>query len=224
VDADIYFFSSPDPMYEEFEGHSLGLTEHRFTRINMRALKYGRFNVGWIGFRNDAVGNEAADWWAERCIEWCYDRVEDGKFADQKYLEQFPVLFGSTRVIQHKGANVAPWNIGHYRLTMNDGQIMVDDAPVIFFHFASFKQLRPWLFNTSFGPCFVAPSRVVRRELFGPYIRDLQRNAPSLVATRTARKWQSRHVSVPMRLKRMARTVLGLVFREYIVMYKGRVL
>ncbi len=224
VDADIYFFHDPAPIYEELEGYSLGLTEHRFTRMNRRALKYGRFNVGWIGFRNDAIGNEAAAWWSERCIEWCYDRVEDGKFANQRYLDMIPCLFGATKIIQHIGAGVAPWNIGNYRLSFRSPYVLVNDLPIIYFHFASFRQLRPWLFSTSFGACFARPSRLVRRSVFGPYICDIQRNAPELVATRTSRGTEERAALRRMRLRGAARFILGLLFCEYIVRIRGRVI
>ena len=32
-------------------------------------------------------GLKALKWWRDRCLEWCYARIEDGKFGDQFYIE-----------------------------------------------------------------------------------------------------------------------------------------
>ena len=60
------------------------MVEHRFHRYADKVI-YGRFNVGWNTFDRSPVARRALQWWADACLEWCYDRVE-GKFADQGYL------------------------------------------------------------------------------------------------------------------------------------------
>jgi hypothetical protein len=84
VDADMRFFASTEPALEEMGGNSIAIVAHRFAPRFRQLEELGRFNVGWLAFRRDAQGLGAIDWWRERCIEWCYDRVEGGRFADQK--------------------------------------------------------------------------------------------------------------------------------------------
>lgn len=139
LDADLYFFASPQPVYDELADGSVLIIEHRFSPALRHLVENGRFNVGWVSFRRDAHGLAALEWWRARCIEWCFARVEDGRMGDQKYLDSFPVLFGGVVELQHKGANVGPWNFAGYDIEGRDGQIYVDDAPLIFYHFHNFK-------------------------------------------------------------------------------------
>src|SRR5262249_44798941 len=91
VDADLFFFSDPAPIYEELGRNSILIIEHRFPP----ALKYleapnGIYNVGLLSFRNDEAGRLTLNWWRERCIEKCSDTADQGHFADQKYLDDWP--------------------------------------------------------------------------------------------------------------------------------------
>ena len=74
------------------------------------------YNVEWVTFRRDPDGLEALNWWHDRCIEWCYQRAEDGKMGDQKYLDDWLVRFERVHVVRHPGAGLAPWNVKAHRL------------------------------------------------------------------------------------------------------------
>ena len=71
-------------------------------------------------FKNDRSGREALEWWRERCLEWCYNRHEDGKFGDQKYLDDWVERFKNVRVINNIGVGVAPWNVNSYELIRSE--------------------------------------------------------------------------------------------------------
>jgi hypothetical protein len=225
LDSDLYFYSDPAPIYRELERASIGLIEHRFARqAEFYSGRLGRFNVGWVSFRRDENGLAALQWWREQCLEWCHDRVEPGRFADQKYLDQFPDRFAGVVAIKHKGANLAAWNVGNYRISRQHDEVLLDDQPLIFFHFARFKEIRPWLYKTSFGPSLIRPSRTIRRYIFNPYILEMTSIASrASLKPNSLRKFDAHAKS----LRRLGRDILrlgvGLFFREYVLFVGNKV-
>ena len=142
LDADLLFFSDPTPIYDEFGDNSIVIVEHRFVERLKHLVSNGIYNVEWVSFRRDESGMECLRWWRDRCNEWCYNRLEDGKLGDQKYLDDWIERFSGVHVLQHVGAGVAPWNFGNYRITERGGQIYIDDSPLIFYHFHQFRSLK----------------------------------------------------------------------------------
>jgi hypothetical protein len=140
LDADMMFFSSPQPLFDEMSDASIGIMEHRFIpRLEHLASK-GRFCVEWVSFRRDEQGMACLLRWRDQCLEWCYDRLEDGRMGDQKYLDSWPFDYSRTRVLQHLGGGVAPWNFSNYRHTQDkNGQIWIDGVPLIFYHYHQFQ-------------------------------------------------------------------------------------
>lgn len=144
LDADLFFFADSAPIVEELGSNSVLIHEHRFTPSLAHLIANGKYNVGLLTFRNDARGLQVLRWWRERCLEWCYLRVENGKMGDQLYLNDWPTQFEGVSVLEHIGAGVAPWNHEQYRYTLkNDGNILVDDKQLIFYHFQSFQFISP---------------------------------------------------------------------------------
>jgi hypothetical protein len=174
VDADFRFFSSPEPLFDELGTRSIGVVEHRFPPALAHLVKWGRFNVGWLSFRRDEQGRACVAWWRERCIEWCYDRIEGDRFADQKYLEQWPQLFSQLAVLQHKGVSVAPWNLEPERFSVDDrGRPHVDGQPLICFHYHGLKHVIGPLYESGLRAFRVRLDPTLRRALFTPYLEAL---------------------------------------------------
>ncbi len=173
VDADVFFFANPTPLFEEMAGASIAIIGHRFPASLRDFERFGTYNVGWLSFRRDHDALVCLNWWRRRCIEWCYDRCENGRFADQKYLDDWPRRFPSVMVLRHKGANLAPWNLANYTIRRTGGSVWVDEAPLIFFHFHGFKQISEWVYNPNTVIYRTRASSVTRRSIFGPYIRTL---------------------------------------------------
>ncbi|HEX3695664.1 MAG TPA: hypothetical protein VH374_09755 [Polyangia bacterium] len=145
LDADLFFFSSLDPIYAELGEQSILVHEHRFTpELAYQERDSGRFNVGLLSFRRDREGMAALQWWRESCNEWCFQRTEDGKFGDQMYLNEWPTRFRRLVILQNIGAGLAPWNMGNYRFGDEPGKpATVNDGPLVFFHFHSLQVPRP---------------------------------------------------------------------------------
>jgi len=140
LDADVYFYSSIEPVFEEIGTSSIAIVPHRFAARFQDGLMHGRYNKGCIHIARGPEGLRCLNWWRERCLDWCYDRVEDGKFADQRYLDDFPTLFSGVHVCEHKGADVGPWNVERYCVSRNHGRVLVDADPLIFYHFVGYRQ------------------------------------------------------------------------------------
>jgi hypothetical protein len=173
LDSDLFFFASPDPIYAEMKDAAFGIIPHRFTKRLVEHLRFGVYNVGWVSVRRRDDGIAVLRWWRERCIEWCYDRVEGDRFADQRYLDRLPGLFAGVHVIEHLGANLAPWNLGAYRMEWRDGSVQIERRfPLLFFHFYGVKRNGRHYFNSH--RLYHAPfSRLVRQQIYEPYIAVL---------------------------------------------------
>lgn len=173
LDADLFFYSSPQPIFDELADGSVLIVPHRFPDRLGHLEEYGVFNVGLLSFRNDARGLAVLDGWREQCLEWCYDRVEDGRFADQRYLDAWPGQPGVV-ILQNPGAGLAPWNVSRYRLDLAVEPPTVDDCPLVFYHFQGVKTIRPGLWDVGLDGYEVS-DRTLRDGLYRPYVRELQR-------------------------------------------------
>ena len=175
LDGDLYFFGDPEEVHRLIGDASIAITPHRFPPACRALERFGIYNVGWVTFRRDASALACLKWWRERCLEWCFDRVEDGKFGDQKYLDDWPVRFTGVQVIQHPGVNLAPWNLNSHRLTWEGGRVQVDGMPLLMFHFHGLRQLTPRIFDPQLKRYDLRISPVVRRRIYRPYFNELAR-------------------------------------------------
>lgn len=223
LDADLFFFSDPRPLYDAMSGYSAAIIEHRFAPGLEHLKKFGTYNVGWVSFRRDSQGLQLLRWWADQCLDWCYDRVEGQRFADQGYLDEFPNRCNSVCVIQHKGANLAPWNVANYQISERDGRLWVDDQLLIFFHYHGFRVLTSWLFDTNLGWYRAKSSVVLRRNVFGAYIRELNEITATLGAPRTIRMSERRFSMLARMARCTVRVALGISMRAYLLVYRGDV-
>jgi hypothetical protein len=144
VDADLFFYNSPELLLNELgDEKSVLITEHRFSRLARiyEQKRAGRFCVQFITFKNIKESRTILKKWIGQCIEWCYARFEDGKFGDQKYLDNWPEEYKNVHILEHQGGGVAPWNVRQYKfITENDKILGYASAKkgkfeIIFFHF-----------------------------------------------------------------------------------------
>ena len=150
LDADLMFFSSPEPIFAEVGDASILLIEHRYLPEFDQSATHGIYNVQFMMFRRNSEGLKALNWWRDRCIEWCFARAEDNKFGDQKYLDDWPERFKGVHILRHLGGGVAPWNSAQYSLKKIEEQVYVENDPLIFYHFHSLK-IHPFNIGYSCG-------------------------------------------------------------------------
>ena len=177
LDADLFFFADPAPIFEELGARSVGIIAHRFPPDMRWRECYGIYNVGWVSFRRDANGIACLRWWRERCIEWCHDRAEAGRFGDQKYLDAWPELFDGVAVLEHPGANVAPWNLVGHTLDWINGRVTCCGRPLIFFHFHGLRRVWRWLVDPNLTLYEARITPVFRRYVLLPYLVCLRATA-----------------------------------------------
>jgi len=137
LDADLAFHADPAALFLEMGAASVAIVPHRYSpRWRHYEASSGIYNVEWLTFRNDDRGRTALGWWRDRCLEWCFARAEDGKFGDQKYLDDWPTRFEGVHVLGHPGAGVAPWNLDSVDLWHDpaSGTLHVGETRVVFFH------------------------------------------------------------------------------------------
>jgi hypothetical protein len=160
VDADCYFFGSPDTLFSEILNADIAITPHRFSpdRKWMEPIN-GKYNVGLVFIRRNLTGLSCLRDWARLCLARCVQ--DDG--ADQKYWDDLlPEYRGHAS--RHKGVDLAPWNqAGQYRYSLRGGRVHVDDDPLVFYHFH--KKLEPGFDLDPF----------VAEHVYGPYRQALGR-------------------------------------------------
>jgi hypothetical protein len=176
LDADLFFFSSPSPLYEELGDGSILLVEHRETPAVRQEMQGagGVYNVGLVAFRRSRDALACLRRWREQCLEWCYFRREPDRFGDQKYLDEWPARYGGVVVTQHLGAGLAPWNVGNHALRLNGGGAQVDGHPLVFYHFNALRLIAPWLYDPCLWRAGTTLTPELRDYVYVPYLRELR--------------------------------------------------
>ncbi len=182
LDADMMFFSSPKPLFDEMTGKSILITEHRYSpQYNKESLS-GKYCVQFVAFNNTEQGLTALQWWRDRCIEWCYARHEDGKFGDQQYLDDWMSRFKGVHELQHLGGGMAAWNVQQYEVFLKNDTLWGrekttgNEFPVIFYHFHYLRFLKPDMIELGRR---LLSNEVLQRVYF-PYYKELEISAEKI--------------------------------------------
>lgn len=179
LDADMFFYSSLEPIFEEIGSASIAITEHNYTPKYDQSGTSGKYCVQFVFFRKDSDGLKALKWWKDACLDWCYARLEDGKFGDQKYLDDWTERFENVHVINNRGVGIAPWNVQNFTLSNENNKELKlscnknnSSINLIFYHFhnLNFKRIQ--------NEIEVLPSKFelslnVKNNIYIPYINNL---------------------------------------------------
>lgn len=168
VDADVYLMRSPAPIFEEFDrsGKAVQITDHAYDAEYDSSALSGQYCVQFMTFVRDA-SEPVRSWWQDRCIEWCFNRLEDGKLGDQKYLDDWPVRFEAlVHELSQQDAILAPWNARRFPYSR-----------AIAWHFHGLRLLRGG--RVLLHRAYSVP-RIVDEMVYLPYIRQLKANMERL--------------------------------------------
>lgn len=135
IDSDLFFLNDPKIVFDEIGEKSIAVTEHNSRDSSLS----GRFCVQFNYFKNDEEGRTALKWWRDSCVEWCFDRYEDGKYGDQRYVDQFPHRYKSLCIVKNLGAGIAPWNMNRYDFTDHSLKFEGREDGFVFFHMHGIK-------------------------------------------------------------------------------------
>jgi hypothetical protein len=176
VDADIFFFNDPGPIFAEMGDGNVWLVEHRFAADRSQGYDWaGRFNVGVLVFRRSDAVLACLRRWHAQCLEWCFDRHEPSRFGDQLYLNEWPDRYPGVIVSELPGVGVAYWNLDRYDFDRGGAVPTVDRHPLLYFHFSKVVRLTDWLYlQRRLGSYGQHLTRRVKRAVYAPYIGELQ--------------------------------------------------
>lgn len=187
IDADMYFYQSPQVLFDEIRKDQCdaSIIRHGFVDVaeNRRYIRNsGEYCVEFNTFFATEKGMKILNWWCDRCLECCTEKMDGVHFGDQKYLEQMKSLFPEVHVIEHQGAGVAPWNIARFELESGaeDGDDILlrekktkESFPLIFYHF---QQIRYLSRRSADINAYMYPYRTslhLRDAIYLPYMRKL---------------------------------------------------
>lgn len=176
LDSDLIFFSSPQSVFDELKQKkaSVGVSPH-FTEYPL----FGKYCVQYVYFKNDTDGTGCLRWWRDECLKWCYSRLEEGKYGDQKYLDYFAERFHHVAEIENHGVGVAYWNM--YNNSYENGITCYkgNSWPTVFFHYSGIivqvkegvLTMRHTMYLTdNIRKTFIEPYAFLLKETFSKYL------------------------------------------------------
>ncbi len=135
IDADLFFYNNPLEFIEDNKNYEILITPHNFSEKYRKLELYGKYCVQFIYLKNNLKTLEILNTWRKQCIDWCYAKYTDGKFGDQKYLDEWPIKYQkSVKVSSHLGY-LAPWNINNYFFENEVFYYKENKINPIFYHF-----------------------------------------------------------------------------------------
>jgi hypothetical protein len=133
LESDSLFFSDPEVLFAELKECSVTVVPHNYSPGYDQTSTSGEFCVQFNVFKNDKCGREVLEYWKINCFK--YDKNTPLIHPGQTVLDEWPKKFECIKIIQHRGAGVAPWNIQHVRIDVSDSIPQIDGTPIVFYHY-----------------------------------------------------------------------------------------
>lgn len=179
MDSDIWVTGSLQPIEEALEKKDILLTPHFTTPFPDRdrlpherdLLRSGLYNAGFLAFKKSETTALFLQWWERHMRKECYYNFAEGMGVDQNWLNLIPLYFEQVDLFNHKGANVAYWNLHERVLSESDGTVWVNGTePLLFLHISGYNINTPEVLSKHQNR-FILSDLPVLRSLLIEYIR-----------------------------------------------------
>jgi glycosyltransferase involved in cell wall biosynthesis len=156
LDPDIFVYSPLDAVTECFDEGALAvLVPHLTGRLadarrpsEHDILQSGAYNLGFCALAKHRDLDALLAFWTEKSIHEFVVDLSRGLFTDQRWMDLVPGMFADVRILRHDGYDVAYWNLPHRSLSRHEKHgLMVNDVPLVFFHFSGFDPAQPTVFS-----------------------------------------------------------------------------
>ncbi|MEE8586202.1 MAG: glycosyltransferase, partial [Acidobacteriota bacterium] len=145
-DPDILILNDLSGLYRQLGQSDLLLTPHITDPLDDQAhpserdiLNAGIYNLGFLGVSFNPRTLRFLRWWQSRLHRHGINRIEEGLFVDQKWMDFAPAFLPRAEVLRDPGCNVAYWNLAQRRPEQHEGAWLVEGRPLRFFHFSGFS-------------------------------------------------------------------------------------
>lgn len=186
LDSDLCFYSDPSVLISELDTFKKNvlISEHRYSFFPRlyEEKRAGRFCVQFMTFRNEEDSLQVLDKWRRQCLDWCYARHEEGKFGDQKYLDEWPEKYDNVHILENHGGGLAPWNLLNYAFQEEAGHLSLIQKKtgrhyeLVFYHFQYVKSLSNVKNDIGWYP--IPP--IIKRKLYNAYVQNIERTEKEL--------------------------------------------
>lgn len=175
IDADLFFYGSAKLILAELGDCDILLTQHIFPQSLLENVKYGQVNAGLILLRKSKASTDLLLDWAAKCRNWCQLRLEDGKYADQLYLDNY-LTDVSVNSIANPGLNNGMYYFQEKRrLQLESDTVLIDSFNLICFHFHGIRITRKYIL-TGFNR-YNLPSNPFRvwKLIYSKYLNEIKK-------------------------------------------------
>jgi hypothetical protein len=177
LDADIFFFQSPEFLYHDLGEKSIAMAKEYDPQLYRLIYRHsGHFNVGINMFRNNNAGLKCLSDWRKLCHEWSPESPNSSLpyFSDQIYLDDWPKLYGNdVKIFDNIGINVAPAHLQKWRITKKGDTFYVQNKPIVAYHFMQLSQTASDRWHTNAAANLFNLTKPLE-ELYTIYIKKLK--------------------------------------------------
>jgi hypothetical protein len=173
IDADKFILGNPENLFIDASYVSIAISSHNFPPKLKYLNKFGKYNVGVIFARKSQDSLEVLNWWSKKCIESTSISKQDiDVFGDQKYLDEFQVIYPNTHIYNDKGINSAPWNCTC--VYIKQGLLYRDhgDLQLVTFHFSGLRYNKHF-YIAGYNRYGIRLQKSVKKYLYKDYVKRL---------------------------------------------------